>query len=353
MTAEGGNRWGTGASCGPDRHIPVLLPEVLDALGVAAGEHYLDGTFGAGGYTRAILQAADCRVTALDRDPQAIRDGQAAVSEFSGRLRLIQARFGDLLDGIPELEGEQFDGVVLDIGVSSMQLDQADRGFSFQADGPLDMRMSAGEAAEGGGEDDEPSAADLVNTLPEGQLADIIYQLGEERRSRPIAAAIVRRRAVTPFERTRDLADVVARAYGRPPKDGRHPATRTFQALRIAVNDELGELARGLAGAERLLVPGGRLVVVTFHSLEDRIVKRFFAERSGKLAGGSRHRPDLNQFEPTTFRNVNQRPLTPGNQEIAANPRARSAKLRRGERTDVPARALELATLGVPDIAFR
>ncbi|HUS97148.1 MAG TPA: 16S rRNA (cytosine(1402)-N(4))-methyltransferase RsmH [Hyphomicrobiaceae bacterium] len=347
MTTDGGNRWGTVARCGPLRHIPVLLPEVLAALQPRGGAHYIDGTFGGGGYTRAILEAADCRVTALDRDPQAIRDGQCMADALPGRLQLVQACFGDLADGIPELGDELFDGVVLDIGVSSMHLDQAERGFSFQADGPLDMRMGAEGGIDWGG---RPSAADLVNTLEAGPLADIIYQLGEERRSRQIASAIVRAREAGPIERTVQLANIVARAYGRPPKDGRHPATRTFQALRIAVNDELGELGRGLEGAERVLKPGGRLVVVTFHSLEDRVVKRFFTERAGRMGGGSRHRPELNQFDPQTFRNVNQRPLTPGNEEIAANPRARSAKLRFGERTEEPSRPIAPQSLGIPDV---
>jgi len=348
MTSEGGRRGGAEAGCGPTRHIPVLLSEVISTLEPRDGGHYLDATFGAGGYTRGILEAAaSCSVAALDRDPNAIRDGRPMRDEFAGRLTLIAARFGDLFDGIPEIEAARFDGVVLDIGVSSMQLDEADRGFSFQADGPLDMRMSADAVI--GGEAD-PTAADLVNTLPEKTLADLIYRLGEERRSRPIASAIVRRRAEKPFTRTRELAEIVARAYGKPPRDGHHPATRTFQALRIAVNDELGELARALAGAERILEPGGKLVVVTFHSLEDRIVKRFFRDRSGRAAAGSRHRPDLIQFEPPTFRNVNQRPLTPGNQETAANPRARSAKLRAGERTEAPSRPLDIADLDIPAV---
>ena len=355
MMTDGGCRWGAGASCGPDRHIPVLLPEVIAALKPRDGEHYLDGTFGAGGYTRAILAAADCRVVALDRDPNAIRDGQSLVAEFCGRLRLIEACFGDLADDIPELNAEKFDGLVLDIGVSSMQLDEAERGFSFQSDGPLDMRMSveAPQSDEGNqrGESDRgPTAADLVNTMAEKPLADLIYRLGEERRSRQIASAILRARAEKPFTRTRQLAETIARGYGKPPKDGHHPATRTFQALRIAVNDELGELARALAGAEQILKPGGRLVVVTFHSLEDRIVKRFFTKRSGRTPGASRHRPELIQFETPTFRNVNQRPLTPGNQEIATNPRARSAKLRAGERTNAPAHPLDMQALGVPDV---
>jgi len=345
MMTDGGNRLRPDSE--PMRHIPVLLSEVIEALNPQDGAHYIDGTFGAGGYTRAILDAADCRVTALDRDPQAIRDGQVMADEFSGRLRLVEACFGDLSEGVPELGEERFDGVVFDIGVSSMHLDQADRGFSFQTDGPLDMRMGADGGVDRQG---RPSAADLVNTLEERVLADLIYRLGDERRSRHIAAAIVRARADAPFERTLQLAKVVARGYGRPPKDGRNPATRTFQALRIAVNDELGELGRGLSGAERVLAPGGKLVVVTFHSLEDRIVKRFLADRSGRRSGGSRHRPELNQFERPTFRNVNQRPLTPGNEEIATNSRARSAKLRCGERTEEPSRPIDAEMLGIPDI---
>ncbi|MEM7750986.1 MAG: 16S rRNA (cytosine(1402)-N(4))-methyltransferase RsmH, partial [Pseudomonadota bacterium] len=255
--------------------------------------------------------------------------------------------FGNLQDAVADLSEPSVDGIVLDIGVSSMQLDQADRGFSFANDGPLDMRMFAA-----GGEQSEasPSAADLVNELEQSNLADIIYHYGEERRSRAIAAAIVRARAQAPLERTLQLADICTRVYGRRTNDKVHPATRTFQALRIAVNDELGELVRALAAAERVLRPGGRLVVVTFHSLEDRIVKRFFATRAGKTAGGSRHLPESIQFETPSFQIVNQRPLVPSNQEIAVNPRSRSAKLRYGIRTEAPAMPLDAEAMGLPNV---
>lgn len=349
MTAtDGGNPAGKGCSCGPDtRHIPVLLSQVVEHLAPKDGELHIDGTFGAGGYTSAILEAADCQVIALDRDPQAVRDGFPLTQKYAPRLTLAMQRFGDIARA-PALRGaESVDGVVLDIGVSSMQLDQPGRGFSFQADGPLDMRMFAYERWN---VEKRPSAADLINELEQTRLADIIYHFGEERRSRAIAAAIVRARESTPITRTSELAGICTKVYGRRPKDGIHPATRTFQALRIAVNDELGELASGLAGAERILKPGGRLVVVTFHSLEDRIVKRFFAERSGRTQSGSRHLPEMTQFEPPSFQILNHRPLGPSNQELATNPRARSAKLRWGIRTDASPRALDRDALGVPAI---
>jgi len=306
-------------------HVPVLLPEVLAQLQPAAGEIYIDGTFGAGGYTRAILEAAPCRVIAIERDPTAFAAGQALVSEFGGRLMLAPTTFSDMERAAHEAGVEQVDGVVLDIGVSSMQLDDPARGFSFLRDGPLDMRMSQ----------DGPSAADVVNTADEGDLADILFELGEERRSRAIARTIVKARGDAPITTTKRLADIVERVLGRARGDEKHAATRTFQALRIYVNDELGELERGLAAAERLLKPGGRLAVVTFHSLEDRIVKRFLQERSGKTEGTSRHLPG--PIAPTrapSFRIVNTRGFTPNKKETDANPRARSARLRVGVRKD-------------------
>lgn len=328
--------------CGSARHNSVLLAEVVDALALEDGHRVVDGTFGGGGYSRAVLETKDTHIIAFDRDPSARAAAEALSAEFPGRVTFHAARFSTMAEQVDVL----VDGVVLDIGVSSMQLDDAKRGFSFQADGPLDMRMSA---ADGRALEDVPTAAELVNTLEEASLANLIYQLGEERRSRAIARAICRRRLETPFARTGDLAAVVGQAYGRRPKDGRHPATRTFQALRIAVNDELGELARGLHAAAQILKPGGRLAVVTFHSLEDRVVKRFFAAQSGKKAGTSRHFPELQQFDQPTFRIVNQRPLAPSNQEIERNPRARSAKLRHGVRTDSPVGEPDFGSLGIPE----
>ncbi|MDO9383598.1 MAG: 16S rRNA (cytosine(1402)-N(4))-methyltransferase RsmH [Hyphomicrobiaceae bacterium] len=313
-------------------HIPVLVSEVLGALfpeppTPGTTQTIIDGTFGAGGYTRAILALPDVNVVAIDRDPTAIEAGQSVVEEFAPRLKLLPGVFGDLDEMAREAGYDAVDGVVLDIGVSSMQLDQAERGFSFQTDGPLDMRMSR----------EGPSAADVVNTTEEEDLANILYELGEERKSRAVARAIVKRREEKPFERTGDLVSVVSRAVGGRKDDGRNPATRTFQALRIHVNDELGELTRGLEAAERILKPGGRLVVVTFHSLEDRIVKRFFAERSGKMEGTSRHLPQTNRSAPAeSFRILNLRPLTPEKGELDVNPRARSARLRSGVRTQAP-----------------
>ena len=323
------------------RHVPVLLAEVLVALAPAAGGRYLDGTFGAGGYARALLEAApDATLLALDRDPTAIAGGADLVAEMAGRLTLSQARFGELGEEAERFQMTPLDGVVLDIGVSSMQIDEAERGFSFRFDGPLDMRM----AREG------QSAADLVNEAEEGLLANIIYHYGEERRSRAVARAIVEARRKAPLTTTKELADLVAGIVRGEP-GGAHPATRTFQALRIAVNDELGELVRALHAAELALKPGGRLVVVTFHSLEDRIVKQFMATRSGRSPTGSRHAPAVSVAEPT-FTAVTKGPIAPSEAEMRANPRARSAKLRAVERTATPARPVEpdlgaLAT--VPD----
>lgn len=337
------------------RHIPVLLPEVLKTLQPKDGERYIDATFGAGGYTSAILDAADCKVLALDRDPSAVAAGANLVAERAGALELRLAAFSRMLDWSesPDIRDEyvgQFDGVVFDLGVSSMQLDEAERGFSFQVDGPLDMRMfvAPGQAA---GEEGL-SAADVVNTFDEEQIADILFQFGEERRSRAIARAIVARRAEKPFTRTLDLANLVSQVLGGGKPGGRHPATRTFQALRIFVNDELGELMRGLAGAERVLKPGGRLVVVTFHSLEDRIVKRFLATRSGKTTVGTRHLPrPPGEMRVPSFQILYPRPLTSSKAELELNPRARSARLRAGVRTQADPWPVDFTDLGVPGLA--
>ena len=322
MTGRGKDRE-VGVAGGPAPHIPVLLAEVAEALDIGRGGTFLDGTFGAGGYSSAILAGhPDNRVVAIDRDPDAIAGGQALVEQAGGRLTLVQGRFDDL-DGIAAPFGA-LDGIVLDIGVSSMQLDQAERGFSFRFDAPLDMRM----------EQSGPSAADLVNETAEGELADILYRFGEERRSRAIARAIIERRRREPFTGTAELVELVARYVRAEP--GHNPATRTFQALRIAVNDELGQLTRALDAAERALAPGGRLVVVTFHSLEDRIVKQFMQERTSRTPRASRHLPSPEPVVPT-FAPLTRGPVAAGADEIARNPRARSAKLRAVLRTDAPA----------------
>lgn len=311
-------------TAGDGLHVPVLLAEVLDALALPRGGTFLDGTFGAGGYTRAMLHEAPAvRVIAIDRDPDAIAAGAALVGGSGGHLTLLPGRFGELDMIAHDAGAESLDGIVLDIGVSSMQIDQAERGFSFRQDGPLDMRM----------EREGPSAADLVNETPEAELADIIYRYGEERRSRAIARAIVERRRRARFETTGDLAAIVAKHVRSEP--GFNPATRTFQALRIAVNDELEQLTSALDAAERVLAPGGRLAVVTFHSLEDRIVKQFVQARTSRTARASRHMPSAEPVEPT-FAAVARGPIAPGEAEVAANPRARSAKLRVVERTSAP-----------------
>ncbi|MDP4003161.1 16S rRNA (cytosine(1402)-N(4))-methyltransferase RsmH [Methylobacterium sp. NEAU K] len=325
-------------------HVPVLLAEVVEALKTEGGLA-VDGTFGAGGYTRALLAAdSGVRVMAIDRDPEAIARGQALIDESGGRLRLLPGRFGDLDTLLAEAGEARADRVVLDIGVSSMQLDAPERGFSFRNDGPLDMRMGA----------DGPSAADLVNEADETVLADIIYHYGEERRSRAVARTIHEARRRGRIETTGQLAELVASVVRVEPGSHIHPATRTFQGLRIAVNDELGELVRALHAAERVLVPGGRLAVVTFHSLEDRIVKQFFAARSGRSAQGSRHLPGAPAEAVRSFRLVTKGPVLPGEAETARNPRARSAKLRAAERTesDVPEPLAALHVLaGLPDTA--
>jgi 16S rRNA (cytosine1402-N4)-methyltransferase len=321
-----------GAAGGPARHVPVLRDRAIEALAVKPGGIYLDATFGAGGYTRAILATEGTRVVGLDRDPTAIAAGAALVAEFSGRLTLIEARFGDLAHGVEQAGFGTFDGIVLDIGVSSMQLDEAERGFSFRLDGPLDMRM----------ERTGKSAADLINEADEEHLADILFHYGEERLARKIARAIVSTRKSQPFTSTKALADLVARIVPHKPTDI-HPATRTFQALRIAVNDELRELVRALEAAEGALKSEGRLAVVTFHSLEDRIVKQFFAHRSGRGQASSRLLPGESAAAAPTFVVARGQPILPDAAETQANPRARSAKLRFGIRNDTPAQGSDVA----------
>ena len=303
-------------------HVPVLLNEVLEALALTDGDVVVDGTFGAGGYSRAMLSAAKTRVIAIDRDPDAIAIGRA-LADDEPRFSLHEGAFSEL-DRTADAAGHpQVDAVVIDIGVSSMQIDDPDRGFSFQKDGPLDMRMSqSGE-----------TAADVVNGYEEERLADALYAYGEERKSRRVARAIVAARREAPITRTARLAEIVARAVG-PGRPGHHPATRTFQALRILVNDELGELRQALRASERVLRAGGRLAVVTFHSLEDRIVKDFFADRCGRTPSGSRHQPIVQEATPATFRQTVRRAVEASAEETARNPRARSARLRFATRTE-------------------
>ena len=305
-----------------ERHIPVLLKEVVEALQPRDGGRYVDGTFGAGGYTAAMLDRADCRVIAIDRDPDAIDAGRVRADRYSPRLRLIEGRFGAMAEVLSAEGVDDVDGVALDLGVSSMQFDQADRGFSFRASGPLDMRM----------EKNGLSASDLVNDAEESQLADIIFRYGEERRSRRVARAIVEARKHKRIETTGELAEIVRRAVGPQGRDESDPATRTFQALRIAVNDELGELERGLIAAEQVLAPGGRLAVVSFHSLEDRTVKEFVRSRAGRTPGPSRHAPPRAAAEIASLRDLSRKPVLPSAAEVAANPRARSARLRVAEK---------------------
>jgi 16S rRNA (cytosine1402-N4)-methyltransferase len=325
MTAGSDSR--SAVAGGLARHIPVLGRAAVALLAVRPGGVYVDATFGAGGYSRDILAAQDCKVIGIDRDPSAIVRAADLVRAAEGRLTLIEGRFSELAS----LVGGQgpIDGVVFDLGVSSMQLDEAERGFSFRHDGPLDMRMGR----------NGPSAADVVARADEHDLAAIIATLGEERHARAVARAIVAARRHGPIETTRTLADIVAGVV-HARADSIHPATRTFQALRIFVNEELHELAAGLVAAEQVLVPGGRLVVVSFHSLEDRIAKAFLIDRS-RPAAGSRHSP-VPTAVPPTFRVLTKRPVVPDEAEIAVNPRARSAKLRAAERTDAPMRSASL-----------
>jgi 16S rRNA (cytosine1402-N4)-methyltransferase len=301
-------------------HVPVMLCEVLAMLAPRDGGIYLDGTFGGGGYARAILDQAACTLWAIDRDPDAIARGAVLAARYPGRLHLAPGSFGNMLSLLANRGVNALDGVVLDLGVSSFQLDDPARGFSFRAEGALDMRM---------GREGE-TAADLVNTLPEQELADLLYEFGEERLSRRIARAIVAARAEAPITTTTRLAEII-RAVVPPDRSGIDPATRSFQALRIRVNDELGEIERGLAQAVQMLAPGGRLVVVAFHSLEDRLVKRFMAEAAGRTPAPSRHDPRSLRAQDrrnAAYRLLTPKALRPGAAELAANPRARSARLR-------------------------
>ena len=323
MTAD---RDGSAVAGGLARHVPVLVRLAIEQLNIRAGGVYIDGTFGAGGYTQAILATASTSVIGIDRDRTAIAHGAGLVAAAGGRLTLAEERFS-ALDAVAQQFGHSgVDGVVLDLGVSSMQLDTAERGFSFRLDGPLDMRMGG----------DGPSAADVVALASERDLVAIVSTLGEERYARAIARAIVAARRTAPIVTTGALADIITRVV-HPRPNLIHPATRTFQALRIFVNEELDELAAALEAAERILKPSGRLVVIAFHSLEDRIVKTFLSDR-GRTGGVSRHRPDIEGPAPS-FRILTKRPLVADEAEVAGNPRARSAKLRAGERTEAAAHA--------------
>ena len=304
-------------------HDPVLIDEVIAALQPRAGGKYVDGTFGAGGYSRALLDAADCKVWAIDRDPDVIHHAREIVTEYEGRLTVLKGRFGDMRPLLADQGVEAVDGIALDLGVSSIQLDDGERGFSFRSDGPLDMRQSR----------DGLSAADIVNETDESVLADIIFKYGEELQARRIARAIVAARSDVPLTRTTQLADIIRSVYRGGSKSKTDPATRTFQAIRIETNDELGELQRGLAASEILLAPGGRLAVVSFHSLEDRIVKQFFRNRSGTGESVSRHLPDVaSAFAQKAFRLARRGAIKPSKAEINRNPRSRSARLRVAER---------------------
>ncbi len=309
-------------------HTPVMLAEVMDSLSPCDGAIYVDATFGAGGYSKALLDAADCTVWGIDRDPEALGQSADLRKRYPGRLTVLNGRFGDMVPLLADVGVERIDGIALDLGISSMQIDEAERGFSFQVDGPLDMRMAQSGM----------TAAEAVNQLGEKELADIIFRFGEERLSRRIAKAIVEARKETPITCTGQLARLIRRVVAKS-KDGIDPATRTFQALRIYVNDELGELERGLTAAEALLNPGGRLSVVSFHSLEDRQVKEFLRGRSSAGSRPSRHLPpDTTPIQEPTFRLLGRHVVKPTAAETTLNPRARSARMRAAERTEAPAR---------------
>ncbi len=317
-------------------HIPVLLTPLIKAAGPVTGV-WLDGTFGAGGYARGLLEAGADAVIGVDRDPLALEMASAWQGDYGTRLKLVAGTFSDMDEQAAQTGHPELDGVVLDLGVSSMQLDLAERGFSFMRDGPLDMRMSQSGL----------SAADLVNTASEELLADILYHYGEERASRRIARAIVAARAIQPFETTLQLTRVIEKCLPRPKPNQSHPATRSFQAIRIAVNDELGQLVEGLEAAERALKSGGRFAVVTFHSLEDRVVKRFLQLRASTGGGGSRHAPEADAQIPG-FTLTPKKAIAPDEAELAQNPRSRSAKLRVATRTDAPAASVDRKALGLP-----
>ena len=307
-------------------HQPVMLVEVVEALTPRQGASYLDATFGRGGYSRAILEAAECKVVAIDRDPEAVAAGQNLISTFSGRLAICEGRFSQLATLAAKLGQAKFDGVVFDLGLSSPQIDAAERGFSFKNDGPLDMRM----------ERDGPDASDFVNTASPQRLERVLRDYGEERAARRIARAICTAREETPITRTLQLADIIRAVMPRPKPGQIDPATRSFQAIRIEINEELDEIRQALAAAETCLNPGGILAVVSFHSLEDRIVKRFMRERSDAAPRPSRHVPDIERPAPS-FSLITRRPITPGASETETNPRARSARLRVAMRTEAPA----------------
>lgn len=318
-------------------HIPVLLRPLLDAVAPVSGD-WADGTFGAGGYTRGLLDAGADWVCGIDRDPMVFDMAADWAADYGGRLALREGTFSDM----DELAGRPLDGVVLDLGVSSMQLDLADRGFSFMRDGPLDMRMSQSG----------PTAADIVNQADEEALADILYHYGEERASRRIARAIVRARTEARFETTLQLASVVEKCLPRSKPGQSHPATRSFQAIRIAVNDEFGQLIQGLEAAERALKSGGKLAVVTFHSMEDRVVKRFLQARASEGGGGSRYAPQ-EVAETPRFKLTPRKAIAPDADELAVNPRARSSRLRVATRTDAPAGPSDRRKLGLPPLVFK